>query len=335
MERILIIINKSWEADAALAAMFNPEFKSAKKGFPEDYAKQYQDKTIQTIQKGGYPLRDGEQDEVQPRIIYIKGNLQVEVWCLNNIMAKPAGVDKNDSFYYSRSLQKALDFPKIIRYSNDPIKLIAAFGTAGLPSELSKNGGVIVGSSIFTYDSNKIDPAHHYSNPKFGQVIKSTIDRKFFDNLNLAMSDAALKVYFEGAALSTPNNPASLFTFMADKNLVAIGDVNSGSYNDFKTGDYDAFKSFKDAKKVNITTGDKSLANQIPMSIETTHCIMRLESNIDDFIFISAITDRYAYFDSEVSSRELAQNFTASFNGGIFLNWFIPFCFEYYSQNLD
>jgi len=332
MERVLIIINKSWEADAALAAMFNPEFKKSSKGFPKEYFDQYDTGAIQVHQKGGYPLSN---KEVQPRIIYIKGNLQIEVWCLNNIMTKPIGEDASDSFYYSRSHQKAVDFPKIIKYSSDPIKLIAAFGTAGLPSEVSKNGGIVIGSSVFAHDSKKIKDKPRYENPKFEQVVRSSIDQKFFDNLNLAMSETSLQLYFESAALSTPNNPASLFTFMADKGLVAIGDVNAGKYEDFKEGDKESLNSFIAVKRDNVTKGDGSLATQIPMSIETTHCIMRLESNTDDFIFISAITDRYAYFDSEVSSRELAQNFSASFNGGIFLNWFVPFCFDYFSQNPD
>jgi hypothetical protein len=56
--------------------------------------------------------------------------------------------------------------------------------------------------------------------------------------------------------------------------------------------------------------------------------LLREKIQVKKFIFISAITDRDAYFDNEDLPKSHAQNFSASFNGGVFLNWFIPLLFD-------
>lgn len=268
------------------------------------------------IKLNNYPW-DGRYSETVPRVIYTKGELQIELWCLNSVMTE--NPNNNDSYYYSRASQKAKDFGRILAYSNDLIKLVIAFGTAGAPTEVSKNGGVVVGSYIFPYDAGKEDKDKRYETNFFGEPVASTITNDFFDVMNLGMAKAALRLYFETAVLSTPNAPVGIFPFIADKNIVAVGDINTKSYADFKVCDAAAVQAFNDLKK------SQSLS-QIPYSVDTTHSVIRLECKCDKFIFISAITDRYAYFDNEVTPRVLAQNFSASFNGGVFLNWFIPYC---------
>lgn len=311
MQRIIIVINKTWETDAALAALFNVEFRKA---IP-NWESLYKDIVISCL---NYPW-DGNYSETKPRAIFTKGDFQIELWCLNSVMTK--NPDDKDNYYYSRASQKAKDFPRILNFSTDPVKLLIAFGTAGVPTEVSKNGGIVVGSNVFPYDAQKEDATKRYDSKQFGQVVGSSISSDFFNALNLGMAQLPLKLFFEKAALATPNSPNNIFPFIADRDLVAIGDINTKSYDDFKSCDVAAVNLFNDQKK-------QLKFLQTAYSVDTTHSLVRLEGGCDKFIFISAITDRLVYFDNEVTPRVLAQNFSASFNGGCFLSWFIPYCFS-------
>lgn len=313
MNRIVIVVNKTWEADAAFAAMFNNDFRKTLPG----YDILYKDIKVQNLD---YPWNE-KYGATAPRVIYSRGNLQVEIWCLNTVMTE--NPDPNDPFYYSRAYQKAKDFPRILQYSADPIKLIAAYGTAGAPTEVTKNGGIVIGAGIFPYNANLVADDKKYNSDKFGTMVNSGISQDFFDKLNLGMSSINMKLYFETAALTPPNHPSNAFQFIADKNIIAVNDINVNSYDDFKSCDPAALAAFTDFKK-------KNQLKQTAYSIETTHGVIILESKCENFIFISAITDRAAYFGSEVTPKLHAQNFSAAFNGGVFFNWFIPFLFQYF-----
>jgi hypothetical protein len=174
---------------------------------------------------------------------------------------------------------------------------------------------------VFPYNAQKEDESKQYKTNLFGQVVNSTISSDFFDTLNIGMSRLSSKLYFETAALAPPNNPNGIFPFFADRDIVAISDFNIKSYADFKTCDAAAVDAFNKIKK-------EQKLPQTAYSVDTTHSLIRLESGCDRFIFISAVTDRLAYFDYEVTPRVLAQNYCASFNGGLFLSWFIPYFFN-------
>jgi hypothetical protein len=200
-----------------------------------------------------------------------------------------------------------------------------AYGTAGVPSEISKNGGIVVGSKIFPYNAGKTTAELTYTNPAMGTQVVSTISQDFFDKLNTAISSIAMKLYFETSALSPPQNPSNAFQFVADPHIVAIGDINVSSYKDFDECDKAALQAYADLQKKT-----PAYKPDIAYSVETTHGVIRLESPCDNFIFVSAITDRDAYFDNEVTPKSHAQNFSASFNGGVFFNFLIPYIFNYY-----
>lgn len=308
MKRILIICNKSWETDAALSAIFNDDirhssfdYNSNSKKFDLIYAE--------------FP-RTHAQGDAQPRAIFQTDKYSFEIWSIQNIMTP--NPDPNDYYYYSRSLQKAKDFPKILTYSTDEIQLIIAFGTAGVPSEVSKNGGVVLGSNVFVYDAASPQTTVKYENPNIGQLIRSGLPDDFFDQLNINISKIEMKLYFETTALMPAINPANSFQLFADKSIVAVSNVNVASYADYKSDDQLALKEFANLK-----------VQPIAYSVETTHGLIRLESNFQNFMFVSAITDRDAYFDYEVTPKVHAQNFTSAFNGGIFLSWLIPFIQDY------
>ena len=123
-----------------------------------------------------------------------------------------------------------------------------------------------------------------------------------------------MKLYFEKKALVPPINPANTFQVIADNSIVAISDVNIKSYSDYKTADKAALDAYANLK-----------TSQVPYSVETTHGLTRIETRKYDFIFITAVTDRDAYFDFEVTPRPSAQNFSCSFNAGLVISWLIPF----------
>jgi hypothetical protein len=312
MKRIVLVINKSWEADAVFAALFNPDFKT----FPPKYADLYKDITIENIH---YPWDNKLQGCAEPAVIYTKHDRQVEIWCLNEVMTPPAK-DNTDGFYFSRAFYKAKDMKKIVGYSDMPIDMLIAYGTAGAPTEVSKNGNIVIGSNIFPYDARLAPENLLYVNNKMDQLIPSGISQDFFDRLNLGLSAIELRVFFETAMLTPPINPATAFQIFADRSIVAVGDINVNSYADFDAGDKAALAAYK------VLPGS---TNQLAYSVETTHAVIRLEGECDNFMFISAITDRDAYFDFEVTPKSHAQNFSAAFNGGIFLNWFLPFLLNY------
>lgn len=308
LKRILIICNKSWEADAALSAIFNDDIRY--RGF--DYTS-HNKKFNLTYSE--FPMRN-VQGTAQPRAIFLTDKYSFEVWCIQNIMTP--NPDLNDSYYYSRSIQKAKDFPKILNYSKDEIQLIVAFGTAGIPSEVSKNGGVVVGSYAFVYDAAAPQTTVKYENPDIAKLVDSSVSDDFFDQLNINVSKIETKLYFETTALTSPINPANSFQLIADKKIVAVSGVNIPSYADYKIDDQLALKTFANLK-----------VEPIAYSVETTHGLIRLESDFKNFIFVSAITDRDAYFDNEVTPKLHAQNFSSAFNGGVFLSWLIPFIQNY------
>ncbi len=320
MKRIIIVINKNWEADAAFAALFNPDFKSDLPAAVQNFWK--------TLTPAGldYP-HTRDQGIPKPAVTFTAGELSLEIWCLNNIMTpRPAGAD---SYYYSYSGQKAKDMGKIVAYSADPILLVTAFGTAGVSSELSKNGSVMVGARVFPYNAGKAPAPWNYDSKDFGTLVDSAVSPYLFDQINIGLGTIGMKYYFDTSVLTPPQSPSTTFQVIADKELIAVGDMNTSSYVDFGTNDPAAVAQCTAYLKNN------GQADLHYYSVETTHGIIRTEILCDNFLFISCITDRYKYFDNEVTPKVHAQNFTAAFNGGLFLNWFIPFCLNNCSADLN
>src|ERR1700748_2845432 len=96
-ERILIICNKSWESDAVLSAIFNDEFRPVDLNFE-----------IFTIRSLILPWDKKLQGKAHPRVVLETTKFQFEIWCIQNIMTP--NPNPSDTYYYSRSIQKAIDF---------------------------------------------------------------------------------------------------------------------------------------------------------------------------------------------------------------------------------
>lgn len=137
MKRVLIIANKSWEAEPILNALLNVKFRPAGLTNPDTL---------------DYP-RKKNQGEAFPNATWNIDDKRVELWCVEHIMT-PCPDIKTFPGYYSSSAQKNIDLPKIFNYSTDEISLVIAFGTAGYPVGISKNGSIIIGSNVFIYNTH-------------------------------------------------------------------------------------------------------------------------------------------------------------------------------------
>jgi hypothetical protein len=325
MKRVLIIINKAFEADAALSAIFDPDI-----CHPDlDFGKK--DGAVFNLvrDKLRFPW-DFDQGAEKPRVVFKTKNFQYEVWCIQNIMTPPP--NNADPMYYSYSYQKVADFPKILEYSTVPVVMVVAFGTAGCPTEVSKNGGLVIGSNAFIYDVPAPSPSNpptppipRYESDQFGMLLPSTVNPTLFAQLNLGLAPLYMHLYFELKALLPSINPAPNFPVVADPSIIAVSDMNIVSYAQFATADSAALKAYSNAYKPPVNPPVPPANYNTAYSVETTHGLIRLQAKCDNFMFISAITDRDAYFANEVTPRASAQNFACAFNGGVFLSWFLPF----------
>jgi len=328
VKRVLIIINKSWEADAALSAIFNDDI------CHPDLDYKAKSGGVFTLDRKTLDFpRTEAQGSRTPRSVFSTANYRYELWCIQNIMT-PQPDSNPDPLYYSNSYQKSVDFPKILQYSSDPVAMVVAFGTAGAPTEVSKNGGLVIGSNAFIYDVPPAPlpapptpppvPGPKYKRPQFGQLLPSSVNPKLFDRINLGMAPLAMHLYFELKTLLPPINPAPNFPLVAGPGIVAVSDVNITNYGQFATTDPAALKAYATLCKPPVNPPVPPPDYNTPYSVETTHGLIRLEAGCKNFIFISAITDRDAYFNNEVTPRANAHNFSCAFNGGVFLSWFLP-----------
>jgi hypothetical protein len=297
LKRILIIANKSWELEPALNALLNPKFKPKELSLPDTL---------------DYP-RTKKQGEACPNATWIINDKVFELWCIEHIMTPCPDIVKFPR-YYSSSAQKNTDLPKIFKYSPDKVELVIAFGTAGYPSGLSKNGSIFIGSNIFVYNTHPggTNEESKWDDERFGKLIESNVSSDIVNKLRLHLSDSIVKSFFEKRLLRPPLNSPEVQQVCFDKEIIALSNVNVTKYNEYKEFDEKGLNAVKNA------VPNKSLG-----SVETTHGIIRLHTEDNPFLFISSIVDRVGYFHTEVDPKENAQNFSGSFNGGIVIGWLI------------
>lgn len=297
MKRILVIVNKSWELEPALNALLNSKFKPKELKLPDTL---------------DYP-RSKRQGEAYPNATWIIGDKIFEFWCIEHIMTPCPDIVKFPR-YYSSSAQKNIDLPKVFNYSSDEVGLVIAFGTAGYPSGLSKNGSIIIGSNLFIYNTHPggTNEESKWDDQRFGKLIESSVSADVVNKLRLLLADYVTKSFFEKRLLRLPLNSPEIQEVILDKEILALSNVNVTKYNEYKEFDE------KGLNAVKIAAPAKAVG-----SVETTHGVIRLHAEGKPFLFISSIVDRVGYFDTEVDPKENAQNFSGAFNGGVFISWLI------------
>jgi hypothetical protein len=283
MKTISIIVNKNWETEPFLNSLINSELRPIKLPFPEMLNSPKDGNNKMNIPRAIIKLSD---DNVQ--------TLEIRIWCIQDLMyfnipAAPATQSSSSSQEKFRVLNPII--------SADNPDLIIAVGTAGYPSQTSFNGSVVIGGNFFIHNGHPGNPKSDLQHNDIGKFLASNVNAKIFDLIN-----KEFKNQVESKFINTPRNPAKPTVCAASKVYTAISSINVTDYSEYNWVDHEAVEHFK------------MVENKMPYnSLETTHGIIKLSSD-KPIIFISAITDRLGYFDSEVNST---QNYVPSFNAGI------------------
>jgi len=305
MRRVLIISNKTWEAEPLINALLNPEFKP---------------KELLVPQQLNHPRKNG-QIEYIPRatICYKDIDITYEIWCIQDLMDSNMHPSSSEEKY--RSLPYAINF----RNRKEP-DFILAFGTAGFlvspddPINDSNNGCVAIGTNVFIHDGHPLEDENPYSklhiSGKFEKELLSQASNRLIEQL-LKSPDFLHNV--EKRLLKPFLMPSNNIRLIIKQNLLALSNINVTNYTEYERIDIEGVQSV-------INSGTKSQIG----SIETTHGIIKILTE-SPFIFISGITDRVGHFNEDVTPKKESQNYTCAFNAGITTAWIIPEIIKYLS----
>ena len=307
-KRIAIVANKNWEAAALMNVLLDS------KACPEKFP---------WPMKLNHPVSPhGDWANPQPRAVFlfqgidqgISTEVVVEVWCIQDAM--------DPSVSSSSTKEKMRVLPRVFAgqsHKEDVVDCVVAFGTAGFPGEVSHNGCVIVGASVFIHDpfreSEKEGDGYWHSDRTGRVLLPTTVSANLFDSSNNLFDESA-KSQVESRFIVPPMNPAEQPRVIAASRYAAVGVVNITNYDDYVWADEKALHAFE-------ATAEAVGGNVEIGSLETTHGIIRLQSEAP-FIFISGITDRIGHFNVDVGLRPYAQNFTCAHNAGVATAWLIP-----------
>ena len=297
--RVVVVVNKWWECEPVMDVLLHAKSRPAGLGWP-DQLNHPRARPADRLLPPGQPF-------VQPRAAWILRNSVVEVWCLGDLLEHLP--DQNR--FQSSSAQKVQVLPRI--FAGRPPALVVAVGTAGYPINADEdpgiNGGVVSGRNVFIHNFHPDgeNPDSRWDDGPFDKVIGSKLDSDSFDRLLDVDQEEVLKRY-----VRPPNRPVDPI-LEAGADLISVGVVNVTSYAEYEKSDVaamDAFRALKSPAK--------------PVSLETTHGLIRLAAGDAPFLFVSGITDRVGFFAEEVTPNEYAQNFACSHNMGVVVAWMIP-----------
>lgn len=305
IKKIIVIANKSWEADPMVNAILHEkvrlkifsDFKIINHPFLiETKSKQIPDPPALPRITFSYTIPEVKADkkeETKPKV-----ECTIEIWCLQDIM------DPNKSS--SSTYEKWRVLPRIFEAAS-PIDLVIAFGTAGIVDLGSCNGSVVIGSKFFIhnpYESEEDDPpADLWKHTSLDQTIKSK-------QIDFSLIPDVIRNKAETKFLRTPLQPAEPPVILAGHGFHSLGIVNVQNYEHYIWADKRAIDAFRKG-------GNKGVIG----SVESTHGLIRLQlqNNETPFLFISGITDEDGKFDAQVTPRIYSQNFVAAHNAGIAL----------------
>jgi hypothetical protein len=291
--RIVVVANKTYEADALMAVASNDMARSPSLDTPREVIwPREQPQQIQNIIRKPRCLIDVDSRASIP-------SATVEIWCLDDLMSLRLDHGVSDN--------KARALAVVSEYGAAPNGVIA-FGTAGFPGEPSHNGCATVGGTIFIHDAAH-DAEGDHSNwtwpDHMGKLVPSKTPASFFSRV---VSDTTILNTINGDMLAAPINPAKPPQLIMAADAVAISSVNIPLKAKFATID-----------EMAITAAQKAGATNI-ISVETTHGIIRAQWPDVPFIFVTAIANRVGSFDTEAYNK-YTQEFVASHNAGIALNY--------------
>lgn len=289
--RVMVIANKSWEADPLVNALLSERVRPAA-------LRDFEALAHPLLRAPGYAEPD---PPATARIRFACGKAAVEVWCVQDLM--------NPGVSGSSSSEKARVLPRAFSAGPQP-ELVIAFGTAGYPDEANLNGSVVIGSKVFIHDPPTKE-SRRYAPKAPGSVQLSAVPAGLFRSI-----DADVRFPAEGRFLAPPVAAAQPPLILAGHNWIALGSVNVTNYDDYVWTDAETLAAFRGLDP-------RTTAGRVG-SMETTHGIIRELSAPAPFLFVSGITDTVPLFDLQVTPRAYAQNFVAAHNAAVSVAWLLP-----------
>jgi hypothetical protein len=271
-----VLVNKSWETEPFLNAMTNPKLRASLLPFP----------SIVNFPKD----RDNRMDE--PRAVYYLDSSIVIVRCIEDLMRREDNTSSSEAKLKVLPAWIADDRPDYL------ISVSTAESADEASKESSQNGSVYIGGSFFLYDADPNNPESHLIIPPDKEFIPNNAPQEIF-----ALFDAAFEAKVTKRFIPAANHPAVHMTCTASPDYTAIGVINITDYTKYKEADPAAREAFE----------SKGFDNAKAVSIETTHGVVRLSSDVP-MLFVSPITDRYQSFADDVTD---VQNYVAAFNAGV------------------
>lgn len=303
-QRALIVVNKYWECDPVCWVLTN-------KYLYDNCAIKLPWPKLVNYPSYGPIVQPPMPNQPSPRLIHDNGNIQVEIWCISDLLS----IFPNTAAYQSSSQRKMEVLGQIFSYSTLPVTLVAAVGTASsgpfsppyqtYPDNI--NGSVVVGSKVFMHDGHPAsvpNPDSQWRCDYFDELMNSTVDGKILSKLGGNAPETAL--------LCPPTNPATSGQHIyVNGNYVSIGDINVTNYAEYAVKDNEAGQSFI-ANCPNNANG---------VSVETTHGLIYATARNyfqgdPPFMFISGVVDRFTLFSVDVT-KTYAQNVTGAHNAGV------------------
>jgi hypothetical protein len=300
----VVVVDKYWECDPVCWALTNAYLNDncgVKLPWP---------KLVSYPSYGAVPTQPPT-----PRLIYATNNIQVEVWCVSDLLSK----FPNTPVYQSSSQRKMEVMGQIFSYSPSRVDLVVSACTASSgpfcppfndQPQSNVNGSVIVGTEVFIHDGHPAgnpNPDSQWRCPYFDQLMKSAF------SVNELMKKVRLQS-LETALLCPPNNPATSGQHIyGDASYAALGLINVTNYTEYTVKDKETGNSFL----------SKCPGNTGGVSLETTHGLVYAAARAffkdtdPPFFFVSGITDRYTMFDQDVQPKVYAQNVSCAHNAGV------------------
>lgn len=305
-KQVVIVVNKWWECNPTMNVLLNDDARPASTlGWP---------KLLH------FPCKQHEFSS-DPRAVFTLSNVQVEIWCISDLLAKFPDTPE----YQSSSERKMEVLPSIFQYSDQQADLVIAVGTAAAyPHDTSVNGSVICGTKVFMHDGHPdgTNPHSNWETGPFDVVIDSGLSRECFNRITNIETDPPTVM---DRFLVSPLNPDPMGgRLIADHDYVSLGTINVTDYSEYETKDNETLASYQ-----------KLHDPKYGVSLETTHALIRKAAPKEaQFLFVSGIVNRVGFFGEDVEPRSYAQNTTGAHNAGIVIAWMLPKIIALYSRNL-
>jgi hypothetical protein len=269
-ERVLIIVNKWWECDPILGALLNDNARPTELGWPDELKFPHR-----RPNQGNIPPKPS----ASPRAVFTLSKSKIEIWCISDLLE-----DLPDKPAFQSSSEKKMERLSLIPQTTRP-QLVVAVGTASFPSQQTQNGSVVCGTNIYMHNFHPAgtNPDSNWEAGPFDQLITSKLSPIEFARItNIPIAAVANRF------MLAPSNPAT-GTFVPQFEATGLCTVNVTDYNEYTKADGATWTTFQ-----------MQQPNGSALSLETTHGLIR-ETFDSSFCFVSGITDRTGYFDTEVS----------------------------------